>query len=54
VTSWLGWLGRCAGVAGVVGSSPVESPEFFGFVGRLLENCPATAGIISSFDITEC
>ena len=35
-----------AGQLGVMGSNPVESPEFF----RDCLNCPASARIISSFD----
>ena len=34
----------------VMGSNPVESPEFFRFMRQLLKNCPASARIISSFD----
>ena len=39
----------CTGIAEVMGSNPVESPEFFRFM-RQFKNCPASARIISSLD----
>ena len=44
------WLEHCTGIAEVMGSNPVESPEFFRFMRQLL-NCPASARIISSLEI---
>ena len=31
------WLERCTGIAEVMGSNPVESPEFFRFMRQLLK-----------------
>ena len=44
----ISWLEHCTGIAEVMGSNPVESPEFFRFMRQL--HCPASARIISSFD----
>ena len=40
-----------SGIAEVMGSNPVESPEFFSIRDNCL-NCPASARIISSFDFS--
>ena len=37
VTSKLSWLEHCTGIAEVMGSNPVESPEFFRFIRQLLK-----------------
>ena len=37
VTSKLSWLEHCTGIAEVMGSNPVESPEFFRFMRQLLK-----------------
>ena len=37
VTSLLSWLEHCTGIAEVMGSNPVESPEFFRFTRQLLK-----------------
>ena len=33
----LSWLEHCTGIAEVMGSNPVESPEFFRFMRQLLK-----------------
>ena len=37
MTSLLSWLEHCTGIGEVMGSNPVESPEFFRFMRQLLK-----------------
>ena len=37
LSSYLSWLEHCTGIAEVMGSNPVESPEFFRFMRQLLK-----------------